>query len=144
MVEAQVTIPQKRDWHVRSVLLLIILLGLLVGSSSTMYAGCQGAAGISPEEITTLRNLLSPATAPGDFHVYAETTSADRQAHFVLYSITNATDPSAQTVYLAAIGPESQENILSAVDVTVYLPPFARAVPSQSDASFLSAPRTAG
>ena len=142
-METEVTIVQKRHSPASAVSFLTMLLGLLIGLSTPLSASCPGAAGISPEQITALRNQLSPATAPADFHVYAETTSADQRTHFVLYSISKEADPGATTVHLAAISLEAQQNILSAVDVSGYLPPFARAVPSQSNAAFPSIPRRA-
>ena len=138
------TIPQSRDGHVRRVLLLIILLGLLVGSSSRMYAGCQGTAQVSPEQKTKLRDLLFPTVARGDLQVYAETPSIDRQAYFVLYSISNAADSSAPTVYLAAMNLQPRPSILSVVDVTAYLPSFVRAIPAQPETRFSSTPHIAG
>jgi hypothetical protein len=109
-----------------------------------MYAGCQGTAQVSPEQKTKLRDLLFPTVAWGDFQVYAETPSIDRQAHFVLYSITNADDSSAATVYLAAISLQPRLGILSSVDVTAYLPSFVSAIPAQPETSFSSTPHIAG
>jgi hypothetical protein len=142
-METEVTIEQKRNSPVDAFPFLAMLLGLLIGLSTTLSASCQGAAGISPEQLLALRNLLSPATAPADFHVHAETTSTDRRTHFVLYSISKGADPGAPTVHLAAISLEPQPNVLSAVDVSADLPPFARVVPSQSNVGFPIAPRGA-
>src|SRR5260370_38572713 len=110
------TTAQGRSWLVGPALFLIILLGLLVGLSTTLSAGCRGAAEISPEQTTSLRNLLSAATAPGDFHVYAVAPSADRLIRFVLYSIPKAPDSGAHTVYLAATTLEPQPNLVLVQD----------------------------
>jgi len=138
------TIAQERSWLVGPALFLIILLGLLVGLPTTLSAGCRGAAEISPEQITSLRNLLSAATAPSDFHVYAETPGTDGRIRFVLYSIPRAPVPGAHIVYLAATTLEPKPNLVLVQDVSAYLPPFTRAVPSEADVSSQGAPHSPG
>ncbi len=136
------TIAQRRSWLVGTALFLVILLGLLVGLPTTLSAGCRGAAEISPEQITSLRNLLSAATAPGDFHVYAETPSADGLIRFVLYSVPKAPAPGAHIVYLAVTTLEPQPNIVFVHDVSAYLPLLTRVLPSGSDVSTQGAPHS--
>jgi hypothetical protein len=144
-----VTRAQQTTSPFASSLFLLTIFGLLFALSRTASASCRGAAEISPQRVTALRTLLSPTTAPGDFHVYAEAPGAEGQTHFVLYSIMQAADVTAPTVSLAAISLKPPQNVLSAIDVSSYLPafarsPLARAAPTQADAVSADAPPAAG
>ena len=137
-------IPRRRSWPTGSAPCLTILVSLLLASSTSLYAGCKGANKLSPQAIAIVHNLFSPATAPSDFHVYAETLSTDRQTDFVLYSATQPADSNTQTVYLAAMRLEPKPNILSAIEVSTYLPAVAHAIPYDSGASLPDSLRSPG
>lgn len=108
--------------------ILTIVFAVLVGSMQG-FASCAQTAIATPQRSSYLKNLLfhpdltqSPQPV---FQAYSETTSADSNKHFVLYSIsTPGTSPSSDatfSVFLAVLtGKTGSDTLTSQLDVTHY------------------------